>query len=209
MQKTQISQGCAKRSLSPSRSSGSCCPGHKRRVKPQRAPSRTEDRSALVFRILLAGAPAILHSPKGCLFGKNLAKSSSTTSPSTTSTPAPLGKQNVINSKPPLKQPVPKMPAFLKGSTEIWDSAGGSGASESAAPSSLASPTAAVLCSCCNCLPFIEIFDEGTFQLCISCATRFERVKRKCTLCHYIPKAEERNRRQCSQCRGGAVKCYS
>ena len=64
------------------------------------------------------------------------------------------------------------------------------------------------LCSSCKCLPFIEIFCDGKFQLCISCATKFERVKRKCSSCHWIPKSEERNRRQCSQCRNGTVQCF-
>lgn len=64
----------------------------------------------------------------------------------------------------------------------------------------------AVLCSSCRTAPFIEIYEEERFQLCIACVTRLERVKRKCIACHYIPKPDERNRRQCSQCKG-AVQC--
>lgn len=39
-------------------------------------------------------------------------------------------------------------------------------------------------------------------SLCNACGLRYAKFKKRCSLCHYVPRKEDKNGRCCSQCRG-------
>ena len=199
------------------------------KARPRRAAAKallTDEQPGIVFRIHIASGPLILRYPS-----EYKAKKSLPTSPTTHQTPIwnaakqstpGTRKRQTSNTQQSVATSIPTSSKTASGTNNLQPAAcecfaitGIHGAHivncylvrNSISPS-LQTASSTVLCSSCRCLPFIEIFEEGRFQLCISCATKFERVKRKCCGCHYIPRTEERNRRQCSQCKTGVITCY-
>jgi hypothetical protein len=43
---------------------------------------------------------------------------------------------------------------------------------------------------------------DGDIALCNACGLRYAKFKKRCSLCHYVPRKEDKNNRCCSQCKG-------
>lgn len=60
--------------------------------------------------------------------------------------------------------------------------------------------------SCASCgatkTPYWREAWGDNIVLCNACGLRFSKFKKRCSLCHYVPRKEDKNNRCCSQCKG-------
>lgn len=65
-------------------------------------------------------------------------------------------------------------------------------------------PTGERCCASCGATktPYWRDAWGENISLCNACGLRYAKFKKRCSLCHYVPRKEDKNGRCCSQCRG-------
>ena len=66
------------------------------------------------------------------------------------------------------------------------------------------SPSGERCCASCGATktPYWRDAWGENISLCNACGLRYAKFKKRCSLCHYVPRKEDKNGRCCSQCRG-------